>query len=65
MYIEQNLQLYEFTLEEFKKAGLKILEDTDNLYESEYIKENIATEYEEKFIKLGYKIHYLKARNIK
>lgn len=60
-----NAKLFEFTLEEFKRNGLSIVEQTKHLYESTYLIDNVATEYEEKFVKLGYNIHYLKAINLK
>ncbi len=60
-----NPQLFEFTLEEFEKNGLCIVEQTKNLYESDYLAGNVATEYEEKFVSLGYPIYYLKAIHTK
>lgn len=55
-----NLDLFVFSLQEFEASGYIIKEMTNDLYHSHLISDNIATEYEEKFIGLGKKINYCK-----
>ncbi|AUB31147.1 tRNA (guanosine(46)-N7)-methyltransferase TrmB [Spiroplasma floricola] len=53
-----NDKLYEFSLEEIAKSKFKLIYNTNNLYsEKELLKDNIATEYEEKFHNLGKNIN--------
>ena len=55
-----NDDLFEFSLEEFKAAGLKTVELTRDLYASEYKEKNTPTEYEEKFAMAGKNISYIR-----
>ncbi|MBR3199114.1 MAG: tRNA (guanosine(46)-N7)-methyltransferase TrmB [Bacilli bacterium] len=50
-----NRKLFEFSLMEYTNYGYKIKEISLNLHEDDY--ENVETEYEKKFIKLGYPIY--------
>ena len=52
--------LYDFSLEEAEALGYDITEKTRDLHNSEYSKENIMTEYEEKFSQRGKNINYLR-----
>lgn len=60
-----NMNLFEFAIEEFNECGYKIIEKTNDLYQSSYIDKNTSTEYEDKFVRLGMTINYCKAINIK
>ena len=53
--------LFDFTLEEMESVGLDITEVSRDLYGSAILADNIPTEYEEKFIRSGKKIFYIKA----
>ena len=58
-----NLDLFNFSLEEIKNSNFKLLEFTYDLHnDSKLNNGNIMTEYEEKFSKLGNKICKLIAR---
>ncbi len=48
-----NRELFDFSLEEAKKAGWEILCCTYDLHHSDYAEGNIMTEYEERFSKEG------------
>ena len=48
-----NRDLFDFSLEEAKKAGWEILSCTYDLHHSEYAEGNIMTEYEERFSREG------------
>ncbi|WP_339021022.1 tRNA (guanosine(46)-N7)-methyltransferase TrmB [Spiroplasma endosymbiont of Atherix ibis] len=53
-----NDKLYEFSLEQIAKSKFKLIYNTNNLYfEKKLLKDNIATEYEEKFCSLGKNIN--------
>lgn len=52
-----NRPLFDFSLEEAKDAGWKLVNCTYDLHQSEYAKGNVMTEYEEKFSGLGNPIH--------
>lgn len=54
--------LFEFSLEEFKEAGWEVLDLTHNLHQSPYNKENITTEYEDKFTQKGMPIYYVRVK---
>jgi tRNA (guanine-N7-)-methyltransferase len=54
-------ELFEDSLEYFKECGFEILFSTYDLHGSDF-KENVVTEYEAKFTKLGMKTMFLKAR---
>ena len=55
-----NDDLFEFSMESLQEYGYKLSEVTRDLY-SEMIEENVATEYEKKFVKQGIKINRLVA----
>lgn len=55
-----NENLFEFTLEEIEGLDLNIDEISRDLHSSEYMKDNIMTEYEEKFSTRGKNINYVK-----
>ncbi|APE75710.1 tRNA (guanosine(46)-N7)-methyltransferase TrmB [Spiroplasma citri] len=57
-----NDQLFNYSLESFKENNWKIVDYTTNLYQSQYLKNNIPTEYEQRFVKLGKNINYLYVR---
>ena len=58
-----NVGLFDFSLEEIKNSNFKILEYTYDLHNDEKLnKDNIMTEYEAKFSKLGNKICKLIAK---
>lgn len=56
-----NEALFEFSLEEFRAAGLPVLAQTRDLYASDLAADNISTEYEDKFSGAGKAICYAKA----
>lgn len=56
-----NKDLFDFSLEEIKEAGWNLVNYTYDLHNSEYVKGNVMTEYEEKFVALGNKINRLVA----
>lgn len=56
-----NKDLFDFSLEEVKEAGWKLVNYTYDLHNSEYVEGNIMTEYEEKFVAKGNKINRLVA----
>src|SRR5690554_4393535 len=55
-----NLMLFDFSLEEAEAAGWKIESITYDLHNSEFVKDNIMTEYEERFVSEGKPIHMMK-----
>ena len=48
-----NVDLYEYSLEEYAASGLKITFQTNDLHASERAATNITTEYEENFLREG------------
>lgn len=54
-----NRKLFEFSLIEFVNYGYKIEDISLDLHNDEY-EDNIETEYEKKFVKLGYPIYMVK-----
>ncbi|WP_342275457.1 tRNA (guanosine(46)-N7)-methyltransferase TrmB [Spiroplasma endosymbiont of Cantharis lateralis] len=53
-----NDQLYNFSLDQIKESKFKILYNTSDLYSNkDLLKDNIATEYEQKFHSIGKKIN--------
>lgn len=52
-----NLDLFNFSLEEAKEANWNIVNFTYDLHNSEYVEGNVMTEYEEKFTEKGNKIN--------
>ena len=60
-YKTDNYDFFLFTKEELENhPEVTILEITDDLYNSEFIKDNIPTEYETKFVNMNKKINYIK-----
>ena len=56
-----NTSLFNYSKEKIKEYGYKIIESTNDLYNSKQIEENIQTEYEKKFVEKNIKINYLEA----
>ena len=54
-----NNDLFNFSLEQIEIAGWTLINKTNDLHNSEYVKENIMTEYEERFVKEGIAINRL------
>ncbi len=54
-----NLDLFEFSLDEFRAAGFCLTFITHDLHSSEYAKTNVMTEYEKRFSDDGVKINAL------
>ena len=54
-----NKDLFNFSLEQIEIAGWTLINKTNDLHNSEYVKENIMTEYEERFVKEGMAINRL------
>ena len=48
-----NTELFDFSLEEFKASGMKVADVTYDLHNSEFDKDNIRTEFEQKFADEG------------
>ena len=56
-----NRELFEFSLISFNEENYQIKEISFNLYQNEeYLKNNIQTEYEKKFVSRGFPIYYVK-----
>ncbi len=55
-----NRTLFDFSVEEIAAADWRIKEITYDLHNSEYITDNIMTEYEERFVSEGKPIHMVK-----
>lgn len=53
--------LFTFSCEELTETGWQITGSSQNLHQSPYAKENIQTEYEEKFTSRGMPIYYIQA----
>ena len=61
-----NVELFDFSIEEINKSNFKIISKTYDLHSDQILnKDNIMTEYEEKFSSKGNKICKLTARVIK
>ncbi|WP_073147555.1 tRNA (guanosine(46)-N7)-methyltransferase TrmB [Paramaledivibacter caminithermalis] len=54
-----NVDLFDFSIEELKEAGWEICLITRDLHNSQYAEGNVMTEYEEKFVKRGQAINKL------
>lgn len=54
-----NRDLFDFSLKEAEATGWKIKDLTYDLHRSEYAKDNIMTEYEERFVSLGNPIYMM------
>ena len=55
-----NVGLFDFSLEEIEAMGLKLDALTRDLHSSEYMKDNVVTEYEAAFSSQGVKINMLR-----
>ncbi len=56
-----NRELFEFSLISFNEENYQIKEISFDLYQNEeYLKNNIQTEYEKKFVSKGFPIYYVK-----
>ena len=56
-----NRELFEFSLISFNEENYQIKEISFDLYQNEeYLKNNIQTEYEKKFVSRGFPIYYVK-----
>ena len=60
-----NDDLYDFSLEEFKACGFELSELTRYLHNSEWDKDNVRTEFEQKFADQGINIKRVVATNKK
>ena len=56
-----NNGFFEYSLESLSSNGFDVYNVTRDLYNSEFINGNIATEYEQKFVAQGVKINRLEA----
>ena len=56
-----NIDLFNYSKETLKEAGYNIIKETNDLYNSPYLENNIKTEYEIKFTSKGITITYLEA----
>lgn len=52
-----NIDLFQFSLEQVEESGWILVNHTFDLHHSEYVEGNIMTEYEKKFVSLGTKIN--------
>ena len=55
-----NNALFSYTVEEFEKTDMKVLERTDDLHSTDLEARLVTTEYEDKFHGGGKKINYCK-----
>ncbi|WNM13753.1 tRNA (guanosine(46)-N7)-methyltransferase TrmB [Mesomycoplasma ovipneumoniae] len=56
-----NQKFFQYSLESLEQNGWKIIYQTNDLLNSSRHSENVLTSYEEKWVRLGYKIQYLEA----
>lgn len=56
-----NIDLFNFSIESFKENGWKIISFSYDYHKEDFCTNNIQTEYEKKFSKIGKPICYLKA----
>ncbi len=57
-----NVDLFAFAAGEFESCGMKLLEFTEDLHNTELDAKNVTTEYEDKFREAGKKINYCKVK---
>ncbi len=57
-----NRDLFRFTMDEIKRLGLTVEEQTDDLHNSAFAAKDTITEYEEKFSSWGKNIYYVRVR---
>ncbi len=60
-----NRPFFEYSLESYEQFGNPVVESTFDLYSSDYLSGNIATEYEKKFASEGKPICRVKVKNVK
>lgn len=60
-----NIGLFEYSLEEFPRAGFDMKNISFDLHSSEFAKDNVETEYEKNFSAKGFKINRLEAYKTK
>lgn len=56
-----NSQLFDFSLEQLEENGFKLRAITRDLHSSQYVTDNIMTEYEQNFVNAGIKINRVEA----
>lgn len=56
-----NDNLYAYSLETLPVGGFEIVAHTDDVHDTEVIEKNFVTEFEEKWLRKGMKIKYIKA----
>lgn len=54
--------LFDFSIQEMESVGMKFEKITHDLHMSEFIQENVMTEYEEKFHGIGKNIHMVEVK---
>jgi len=59
-----NVNLFDFSVRSLVNNGFKVINQTRDLYSSEFLAGNVATEYERKFVSEGVKICRLEAAYI-
>ena len=57
-----NRGLFDFSIEEFKEMGWELNKLTYDLHNSEYMENNVMTEYERRFSGLGFSINRVEAK---
>ncbi len=57
-----NRGLFDFSIEEFKELGWELNKLTYDLHNSEYMENNVMTEYERRFSGLGFSINRVEAK---
>lgn len=55
-------EFFEFTKQQLTERNWQIVDNTEDLHHSEYVTNNIVTEYESKFVNRNLPIHYLSAK---
>ena len=62
-----NLELFEYSIEQLELANIEVLDQTTDLYKSDLNQEHygLVTKFESVFIKRGFTIKYLKAKILK
>ncbi len=61
LFKTDNVQLFEFSLQEFEESGFLLRNRTDDLHASKWEADNIHTEYEDNFSAKGFSIHRVEA----
>lgn len=60
-----NADLFAFSLEEVQQSSFVLTKETSDLHHSEFVENNIMTEYEAKFVQEGKPIHLMELKNVK